>query len=704
MTKTDILFNGRDRAMNIRQYTGISKSISNNAEILAKFKSAFYHYFEQLVDDCCRRIDLEFGLQSGKDREKVGYGKQLEHVHSVRRKIKQNYLLKVGDAFHVNHRKTVNNPDQKINMAAASLASDAVVEESHAVASIIRNCEHSFQDQLHQLNRQLSIKMGKQAFSDRHNPVSPTNLVHALVEVINPLKLTTKFRVAVYKSFEDHVFSQLGFIYSELTKQFEAELATSSYDVSEIKEASEPSTASSELISQEFQALQKKLDQWRSMHAPSAYDLIPKPENAATYEHFEIIHVLEILGRFYAFEHDDRELEKPLKWRVIKKLEELNFSGDIKSLAKCDEDILDLVALIFKEINTDSALTSAVKSALLQLETPWAAVTLGQYSAFAGTDHPIRRLLNDLFAAGLFLNLADHSDRLVYERIADIVKTITRENGSEHIRWANETSDFGRYLEKHKQRVQILEDRSRQLMQNKESLELSKKAVAKAIDDSTQGKELPAVIAEFLHDVWQHVLLVDHVRKNEEPELWKKSVRAMEELVISVLPPVDENEKKQVLKFLPGMIKELRHGLDRISYDKNAQSRFFKDLAVRHIILMDNKDKKRETGSVNKVSRALEHIKDMKPEVIIDEFTEQIKNMAENSWVAFGPESERQWGKLIWKSTETENMLFVGKNGAKMLEVKVQELAEKFRQGQAAIVTLDERSIVERALSKLDNL
>lgn len=690
--------------MNIRQYTDISKSTSNDAEILAKFKSAFYHYIEPLVDDCCMRIDFEFGLQSGKDREKADYRKQLEHVQAVRRKIKQNYLLKVGDAFHFSPQKTVKNPDQEINMASASLASDAIVEESHAVASIIRDCERSFQGQLHQMNRQLSIKMGKQVFSDRNNPVSPANLVHALAEVINPLKLTTKFRVAVYKSFEDHVFNQLGFIYGELTRQFESEPEISSYDVSEIKEASELTIASSELISQEFQGLQKKLDQWRSMHTPSAYDLIPKSESAATYEHFEIIHALEILGQLYAFEDADREIESPLKRRVIKKLEELNFSGDIKTLAKHDEDILDLAALIFGEINSDCTLTSAVKSALLQLEIPWAAVALGQYSVFTGIDNPVKRLLNDLFAAGQFLTPADHSDRLVYERIADIIKSITRENGSGHVHWANEASDFGRYLEKQKQRIQILEDRSRQLMQNKESLELSKKIVAKTIDDSIQGKELPAVIADFLHGVWQHVLLVDHVRKNEEPELWAKSVRAMEELVVSVLPPRDEDEKKRTLKFLPGMIKELRYGLDRISYDKNAQSRFFKDLAVRHIILMDSKDKKRELGSVVKASRVVEHSGSIKPVVIVDEWFEQVKNMAENSWVAFGHESAWQWGKLIWKSAETENMLFVGKNGAKMLELKVQELAEKFRQGQAAIVTLDERSIVERALSQLDTL
>lgn len=691
--------------MNIWQYIGISKSTSNNAEILAELKPVFYHYYEQLVNDCCMRIDLEFGLQSSKVREKADHGKQLEQVQSIRRKIKQDYLLKVGDAFHVHSQKTINDQGQKLNMAEASLASEAGVEEGRAVASIISRYEHSFHDQWHQLNRLLSMKMGTQAFSGRHNPVSPANLVHALVEVINALKLNTKSRVAVYKSFEDHVFSQLGFIYGELNRQFEAECATSAYDVGEIKEAIEPTVASIESISKEFQALQNKLDQWRSMQAPSVYDLTPKPESAATYEHFEIIHALEILGQLYAVESDDRESGKLLKWRVIKKLEELNFGGDIKSLAKCDEDVLDLVSLIFREIDNDALLEGAVKSTLLQLEMPWAAVTLGQYSVFVGAaDNPIKRLLNDLFTAGLFLNLADHNDRLIYERIADIIKIITRESGAELVRWANEASDFGRYLEKHKQRVQILEDRSKQLMQNKESLEMSKKAVAEAIDDSMRGKELPAVIVEFLHDVWQHVLLVDHVRKNEEPELWKKSVRAMEELVISVLPPANGNEKKRVLKFLPGMIKELRQGLDRISYDKNAQSRFFKDLAVRHIILMDNKDKKKEIGGANKLSRVVESHENAIPEAIMDEHVERIKSMAENSWVAFGSESERQWGKLIWKSSETENMLFVGKNGAKVLEAKVQELAEKFRQGQAAIVTLNEISIVERALYKLDNL
>jgi len=49
-------------------------------------------------------------------------------------------------------------------------------------------------------------------------------------------------------------------------------------------------------------------------------------------------------------------------------------------------------------------------------------------------------------------------------------------------------------------------------------------------------------------------------------------------------------------------------------------------------------------------------------------------------------------------------MLFVGKNGAKIVEIQVAELAEKLRLGQAALVKASEEKITERALLKLMSL
>lgn len=57
---------------------------------------------------------------------------------------------------------------------------------------------------------------------------------------------------------------------------------------------------------------------------------------------------------------------------------------------------------------------------------------------------------------------------------------------------------------------------------------------------------------------------------------------------------------------------------------------------------------------------------------------------------------------MLWK--DAGNMLFVGKNGMKMFEIQADELAEKLRMGQAAIVKVNEKTITERVLTELMGL
>ncbi len=683
--------------------SGLGKS--NKPRVFANVKQVFFQHFEQAVDDCCMRIDLEFGLQLGKNREKISkdqYIKLLEYLRSVRKEIKQNYLCKVNDIFDGSHQKTANNQSGQLDFSKVSLISEDMVKESHAIMQIVRQCEHLFYEELTSLNHmQLAIQPGKQSIADSQNPIFPEKLVRALVEVVKPLKLNTDERIALYKTFEVNIFSQLGFIYRELIKQCETSNSMQLYVVGEIKEEVEPTFASVEQPNAEFRLLQNKLELWRLAHFPSVYDLIPVTGNAF-YEYFEVKNALQTLQQFND-DSDPSEKKQPLKWRVLKKLEELSFSDKVKNLTQHDEDVLDLVALIFSEIARDELLQDAIKTVILQLEIPLSAASLGRYSIFTSQDNPVRQLLDDLFAAGMLLNADDHDDELIQERIANAVKKITQDGGVfEFSGWTAEAGEFSNYLNKQKQRSQNIEENSRQFTINQQVLASSRKIVVTAIENSMKGKTLPTAIAGFLRDVWVDVLLAAYTGKDEQPEQWAKSVQAMDELIISVMPPADDHQRKQILKFLPGLIAELRKGLKQISYDKPAQSRFFKDLAVWHIILMDKKEKK--VGDVDKNSAVFVQDDKIKVVAIADDSLKQAQNIAEQSWVAFISECGRQWGKLIWKNTTTEAMLFVGKNGMKMFEIQADELAEKLRLGQAAIIEIDERTITERALSKLMSL
>ncbi len=694
--------------MNIQSQINKADNRQRHAQILAKIQSEFVNYFEQLLDDCCMRIDLDFGLQLAKNRERSGkeqHKKMLEYLRQTRKDLKQRYLLEVSDVFDKNRQKILCNRNDDLDLSGVSLADDELVEEEYTIAMIIRNCEHSFHEALHCFNKQLTLQVGMQALSDRQNPIAPERLVRALVEVVKPLKLNTDFRIALYKTFDLIVFSQLGFIYRELTRQIDNGSIAQQDQLAAISKGAEAVAGNLDLDYAVFQQLQQKLALWRSVHGPSGYDCIPCTGNA-NYESFEVKHALEILQQGYVRDQDE-DIDKhnqSLKWQVVKQLSALDISDESKCLSGPDEDMLDLVSLIFAEIRHDATQPDSVKSALLQLQIPMAATCLGQYSVFVNKDNPIRLLIDNLGAAGAFLNNDDYGDHLVHERITGITKRLLNEHGSAFPVWITESDEFSRYLEKHKQRNQIIEERSLQLMQNKEALALSKKTVVSAMDNSMRGKELPAAITEFLREVWQDVLLVDYVRKEEEPGHWQASVQAMNELIISVLPPADENQRSQILKFLPSLIKALRSGLKRISYDKNAQSRFFKELAVWHIILMDKKEHKTSISAESKRNEPAIEAAEIRPEVLPGSSAKQISNLAENSWVAFELDSGRQWGKLVWRSEATGTMHFVGKNGIKMMEISAAELAEKFRQNQAALVELNDKTITERVLSNLMSL
>ena len=208
-----------------------------------------------------------------------------------------------------------------------------------------------------------------------------------------------------------------------------------------------------------------------------------------------------------------------------------------------------------------------------------------------------------------------------------------------------------------------------------------------------KGKALPTAIVEFLRNVWSEVLLDVYMHNNEQPERLENTVQAMDDLIVSVIPPANDDHKKQILKLLPGLIAELRKGLKQISYDKAAQSRFFKDLAVWHIILMDKKEAKQAMVDDTAVPE--------KMDAVASNSSELAKNLTVGSWVEFTSESLKYWGKLLWKDAAMENMLFVRKNGEKMFEIQANELEKKLRLGQVALVKLDPRGITERVLSEL---
>lgn len=180
------------------------------------FKSFFFKHFEQSVDNCCRQIEIEFGFQLGADRGKMSteqYIKLLKYFRSVQNDIKQNYLINVSDIFDHGSQHDEKSQKKPVDIFNATLMSDDTIKENYELDLIVHKCERLFYVELADLNSQL---WGEPTIANGQNPILPGKLVSALVEAIKPLELDTDSRIALYKTFDVNVFSQLGFIYREL--------------------------------------------------------------------------------------------------------------------------------------------------------------------------------------------------------------------------------------------------------------------------------------------------------------------------------------------------------------------------------------------------------------------------------------------------------------------------------------------------------
>lgn len=172
------------------------------------FKQVFFQHFEPSVDDCCWQIEMEFGFQLGENCNKLNnerYVALLKYLRSIRSDIKQNYLLKVNDLFDIKYDKDIDGFGEQPVFSGISLISDNEMEEDSVVTAIISRCNQIFSEDLTRLSQQFG-----------QNPISPENLVLALVAAITPLKLNADYRITLYRTFEVNVFSQLGFIYRKL--------------------------------------------------------------------------------------------------------------------------------------------------------------------------------------------------------------------------------------------------------------------------------------------------------------------------------------------------------------------------------------------------------------------------------------------------------------------------------------------------------
>jgi hypothetical protein len=437
----------------------------------------------------------------------------------------------------------------------------------------------------------------------------------------------------------------------------------------------------------------------------------------------------------------------------INVLRELKNTQAAGILGPMDSMTLDIVVLVFDYILDDNRIPDAMKALIGRLQIPVLKVTMLDKSFFSQKAHPARRLLDLLAEASIGWDPEEGHDSSLYQKVAEVVQHILNQFDDGLEVFADALREFQAYQANEKQVSDELTSRSAQFLRNREQLEIARVIAHDAIMGSLLDQPTPAPIRDFLLSHWENRLARVYVEKGENSPDWDDAVATMNDLIWSLTPKTDKEERRKLIDLLPRLLQRLDGGINAIGLGKEARDDFFSDLVKCHAVAVKagfrgvQGDAESATASAEIADlpspespasgpQDFEDIPTLTEAVIpdpallqeiaatqdessdIEEITifgvrgeawdEQcdshyvslVKHLKRGAWIEFKQEDGTSLrAKLAWISPRQGIYLFTNRLGQRAVSINAPGLAEKFRDGRAQ--TIDNVPLIDRAVNNV---
>lgn len=435
----------------------------------------------------------------------------------------------------------------------------------------------------------------------------------------------------------------------------------------------------------------------------------------------------------------------------INVLRELKNSRAAGMMGQMDAMTLDIVVLVFDYILGDSRIPDAMKALIGRLQIPVLKVTMLDKSFFSQKSHPARRLLDSLAEAALGWDPAEGHGSSLYRKIEQIVQRILSQFDDGLDVFIDALNEFQAYLADEKQVSDQLTSRSAQFLRNREQIEIARVIARDTISTSLLDQHTPAPIREFLLSHWENRLARLYVDKGESSTDWTDAVATMNDLLWSLSPKTDKEERRKLIELLPRLLKHLDSGIQALSLDKAVRDAFFSDLVKCHAVAVKagfhgDAIVEEEVGEetrvlptpeaatvgpqdfeeipalteaiipdaalLQEIAAAQEELSDVEEITISgvrgeawDEprdshYESMVKQLKRGVWIEFKQDDGASLrAKLAWISPLQGTYLFTNRLGQRAVSINAQGLAAKFREGHALVI--DNVSLIDRAVNNV---
>jgi hypothetical protein len=386
------------------------------------------------------------------------------------------------------------------------------------------------------------------------------------------------------------------------------------------------------------------------------------------------------------------------------------------SLTRADESTIDLLSAVFDTVFRDQSISPEIRELIRFLQIPVLKAALVDKNFFFQEAHPARRLLELLSRMGW--EQRKGPDDPLYQAMQRSVDRVGRDYEQELSVFAEAVSELEASIqaEERAAAAAIAEPIAAALKQEKmaESNKLAKNAVALRIGTG----EVIAVVEAFLEQRWVSVLTIAYSIEDEKPGAVNNATKTMDDLIWSVRPKLKQEERKQLIAKLPGLLTALNKWLDVIKWQDADRLQFFAELAECHASIvrapLEMSPERQLEISMQVAQQAAERrlllqaqaeaeekarAEQPPPDEAEENALIEVDSLARGMWLEFAEEDgASRKVKLAWISPRRTLYIFSTAARQEAFSMSGDELAQRIREGSAQVVRSD--GVVTVALSQ----
>jgi Protein of unknown function (DUF1631) len=278
---------------------------------------------------------------------------------------------------------------------------------------------------------------------------------------------------------------------------------------------------------------------------------------------------------------------------------------------------IEIVALLFQSILTEDRIPAAVRVWFARLQMPVLRVAVSEPDFFATVDHPARRLIDRMGACVMGFDATARAVGDALEReIKRVVQVVEAYPDTGRRVFQTVLTEFERFLEHYFRNENEASRKGVSLAQQVEQRETL--AIQYTIELRKMLNEMPVQegVREFLFHVWADVLAMTAVKQGMQSEATKSMKRAAADLIWSASAKVSREERAEVIRRLPPLLKTLRDGMEDAGVPRDKQDEHVQRLNNSLAAAFTAKTASISNDRLDELMARLETLEELLPETL----------------------------------------------------------------------------------------